>query len=81
MSFIASNIEEHYIHIGEERGLEIGKEIGERRGKILGAIESMKAVYADGLISEKDCQSRVALLEADLKNLDRERKKSQISKR
>ena len=57
VTFVASNIEEHYIHIGEERG------------KILGAIELVKEMLAEGSITREHYQRRMKVLEADLKKL------------
>jgi len=61
VTFVASNIEEHFIHIGQERG--------EQRGKILGALENMKELLADGTISRDVYRQRAAKLQAELEKL------------
>ena len=77
MTFVASNIEEHYIHLGEERGERRGEKRGEERGMRIGLLEGeLRATvrfFKQGRISEKEFQKLVKELSAKLEKAKAEK--------
>jgi hypothetical protein len=70
VTFIASNVEEHFIHIGERRGERRGKQ----EGKILGALQMVEDMLEEGAITREVYLRRTAELRADLAELQKKKK-------